>query len=150
MAKVDITVVPYKGTGPLTNDLLGGHVPLSFNTIPASVSQIGAGQLRGIAVAAAKRTAALPDVPTSAEAGLAGFEAVQYYGLAAPAGTPKAIVERINKELRAILATDDMKKRLLAEGSEPTPGAPEDYAANIKQEEGKWADLIAKLGLKIE
>ncbi|HEX4408796.1 MAG TPA: tripartite tricarboxylate transporter substrate-binding protein [Xanthobacteraceae bacterium] len=150
MASVDITVVTYKGTGPLTNDLLGGHVPLGFNTIPASVSQIGAGQLRGIAVAAAKRTAALPDVPTSAQAGLPGFEAVQYYGLAAPAGTPQPIVARLNKELRAILATDDMKKRLLAEGSEPTPGTPEDYAANIKQEEGKWAGLIAKLGLKIE
>jgi tripartite-type tricarboxylate transporter receptor subunit TctC len=150
MAGVDITVVTYKGTGPLTNDLLGGHVPLGFNTIPASVSQIAAGQLRGIAVTAAKRSAALPDVPTSAEAGLPGFEAVQYYGLAAPAGTPQPIVERLNKELVAILKTDDMKKRLLAEGSEPTPGTPNDYAANIKTEEGKWAALIAKLGLKIE
>jgi tripartite-type tricarboxylate transporter receptor subunit TctC len=150
MAGVDITVVTYKGTGPLTTDLLGGHVPLGFNTIPASVSQIAAGQLRGIAVTATKRSAALPDVPTSAEAGLPGFEAVQYYGLAAPAGTPRPIVERLNKELVAILKTDDMKTRLLAEGSEPTPGAPDDYAANIKQEEGKWADLIAKLGLKIE
>jgi tripartite-type tricarboxylate transporter receptor subunit TctC len=150
MAGVDITVVTYKGTGPLTNDLLGGHVPLGFNTIPASVSQIAAGQLRGIAVAASKRSAALPDVPTSAESGLPGFEAVQYYGLAAPAGTPRPIVERLNKELRAILATDDMKKRLLNEGSEPTPGAPEDYATNIKREESKWADLIQKLGLKIE
>jgi tripartite-type tricarboxylate transporter receptor subunit TctC len=150
MAKVDITVVTYKGTGPLTNDLLGGHVPLGFNTIPASVSQIAAGQLRGIAVAATKRSAALPDVPTAAESGLPGFEAVQYYGLAAPAGTPRPIVERLNRELRAILTTDDMKKRLLAEGSEPAPGSPEDYAANIKHEEGKWADLIQKLGLKIE
>jgi tripartite-type tricarboxylate transporter receptor subunit TctC len=150
MAGVDITVVTYKGTGPLTNDLLGGHVPLGFNTIPASVSQIAAGQLRGVAVAATKRSAALPDVPTAAESGLPGFEAVQYYGLAAPAGTPQPIVERLNKELRAILSTDDMKKRLLAEGSEPVPGSPEDYTANIKREEGKWADLIQKLGLKIE
>jgi tripartite-type tricarboxylate transporter receptor subunit TctC len=150
LAGVDITVVTYKGTGPLTTDLLGGHVPLGFNTIPASVSQILAGQLRGIAVTSAKRSAALPDVPTAAESGLPGFEAVQYYGLAAPAGTPRPIVERLNKELRAILSTDDMKKRLLAEGSEPMPGSPEDYAVNIKREEGKWADLIQKLGLKIE
>jgi tripartite-type tricarboxylate transporter receptor subunit TctC len=150
MARTDITVVTYKGTGPLTNDLLGGHVPLGFNTIPASVSQIAAGQLRGIAVAATKRSAALPDVPTSAESGLPGFEAVQYYGLAAPAGTPRPIIERLNKELRAILTTDDMKKRLLAEGSEPAPGSPENYAANIKHEEGKWAELIQKLRLKIE
>src|SRR5271169_4503413 len=119
MGGVDITVVTYKGTAALTNDLLGNHVPLGFNTIPASISQIGAGQLRGIAVAATARTAALPDVPTAAESGLPGFEAVQYYGLAAPAGTPPQIVERLNKELRGILTTDDMKKKLVAQGSDP-------------------------------
>jgi tripartite-type tricarboxylate transporter receptor subunit TctC len=150
MAGVDITVVTYKGTGPLTNDLLGNHVPLGFNTIPASVSNIQAGQLRGIAVAGATRSAALPNVPTAAESGLPGFEAVQYYGLAAPAGTPRPIVERLNKELRGILSSDDMKKRLIAEGSDPVPGTPEDYAANIAHEEGKWAALVKKLGLKIE
>src|SRR5271155_3660401 len=150
MAGTDITIVPYKGTGPLTTDLLGNHVPLGFNTIPASVSQIAAGQLRGIAVTGAVRSPALPNVPTAAESGLPGFEAVQYYGLAAPAGTPRPIIERLNKELQGILATDDMKKRLLQEGSEPTPGTPEDYAANIAREEGKWAALIKQLGLKIE
>jgi len=150
MANVDITVVTYKGTGPLTTDLLGGHVPLGFNTIPAAVSNIQAGQLRAIAVTAAARSPALPSVPTSAEAGLPGFEAVQYYGLAAPAGTPRPIVDRLNKELQIVLKSDDMKKQLIAQGSEPTPGTPEDYAANIKHEEGKWADLIKKLGLKLE
>jgi tripartite-type tricarboxylate transporter receptor subunit TctC len=150
MAGTEITVVTYKGTGPLTNDLLGGHVQIGFNTIPASVSNIAAGALRGIAVAATKRSAALPDVPTAAEAGLPGFEAVQYYGLAAPAGTPRPIVERLNKELRAILATDDMKKLLVEAGTDPTPSTPEEYAANIQHEEGKWADLVKKLGLKLE
>ena len=150
MAGVDITVVTYKGTGPLTTDLLGNHVPLGFNTIPASVSQITAGQLRGIAVASATRSAALPDVPTSAESGLPGFEAVQYYGLAAPAGTPRPVIDRLNKELQVILKSDDMTKRLSADGSEPTPGTPEDYAVNIQREEGKWAALIKKLGLKLE
>ncbi|HEX3506317.1 MAG TPA: tripartite tricarboxylate transporter substrate binding protein [Xanthobacteraceae bacterium] len=150
MAGTQITVVTYKGTGPLTNDLLGGHVQLGFNTIPASVSNIAAGALHGIAVAAATRSAALPNVPTAAESGLPGFEAVQYYGLAAPAGTPRPIVERLNKELRAILATDDMKKLLRDAGSDPTPSTPEEYAANIKHEEGKWADLVKKLGLKLE
>jgi tripartite-type tricarboxylate transporter receptor subunit TctC len=150
MAGVDITIVTYKGTGPLTNDLLGGHVPLGFNTIPASVSQIAAGQLRGIAVTAAVRSAALPDVPTAAESGLPGFEAVQYYGLAAPAGTPRPIIDRLNKELRLILTSDDMKKRLVADGSDPAPSTPEEYAANIQREEGKWAALIKKIGLKIE
>jgi tripartite-type tricarboxylate transporter receptor subunit TctC len=146
----DIAVVTYKGTGPLTNDLLGNHVPLGFNTIPASISNIAAGQLRGLAVTATKRSAAVPDVPTAAESGLPGFEAVQYYGLAAPAGTPRPIVERLNKELRAILASDEMKKRLIDDGADPTPSTPEEYAANIAREEGKWAALVQKLGLKIE
>jgi tripartite-type tricarboxylate transporter receptor subunit TctC len=150
MAGTDITVVTYKGTGPLTNDLLGNHISLGFNTIPASVSNIAAGQLRGIAVAAPERSAALPDVPTAAESGLPGFEAIQYYGLAAPAGTPRPIVDRINKELRAILTSDEMKKRLIADGSDPAPSTPEEYGDNIKREEGKWAALVAKLGLKLE
>jgi tripartite-type tricarboxylate transporter receptor subunit TctC len=150
MAGTDITVVTYKGTGPLTNDLLGNHVSLGFNTIPASVSNIAAGQLRGLAVAAPVRSAALPDVPTAAQSGLPGFEAVQYYGLAAPAGTPRPIIDRLNKELRAILTFDEMKKRLIADGSDPVPSTPEEYAANIRHEEGKWAALIKKLGLKIE
>jgi tripartite-type tricarboxylate transporter receptor subunit TctC len=150
LAGTEITVVTYKGTGPLTNDLLGNHVPLGFNTIPASISNIAAGQLRGLAVAATKRSAAVPEVPTAAESGLPGFEAVQYYGLAAPAGTPRPIVERLNKELRAILASDEMKKRLIDDGADPTPSTPEEYAANIAREEGKWAALVQKLGLKIE
>ena len=150
MAGVDITVVTYKGTAPLTNDLLGNHVPLGFNTIPASVSQIQAGQLRAIAVTGATRSAALPEVPTAAASGLPGFEAVQYYGVTAPAGVPRPIIERLNRELRAILNSDDMKKRLIADGSDPAPSTPEEYAANIQREEGKWAALIKKLGLKIE
>jgi tripartite-type tricarboxylate transporter receptor subunit TctC len=150
MAGIDLTIVTYKGTGPLTTDLLGGHVPLGFNTIPATVSNIQAGQLRALAVASAERSAALPDAPTAAQSGLPGYEAVQYYGLAAPAGTPRPIIERLNKELQAILTSDDMKKRLIADGSEPTPGTPEDYAANIRREEGKWAALIKKLGLKFD
>ena len=145
MAGTDITVVTYKGTGPLTNDLLGNHVPLGFNTIPASVSNIAAGQLRGIAVAAPVRSAALPDVPTAAESGLPGFEAMQYYGLAAPAGTPRPIVDRINKELRAILASDEMKKRLLPTAAILRPARPKNTAttssakkANGRRWFGNW------------
>ena len=150
LAGTQITVVTYKGTGPLTNDLLGNHVPLGYNTIPASISNIAAGQLRGLAVTSMKRSAAVPDVPTAAESGLPGFEVVQYYGLAAPAGTPRPIVERLNKELRAILTSDEMKKRLIDDGTDPTPSTPEEYAANIASEEGKWAALAQKLGLKFE
>ena len=106
--------------------------------------------MRGIAVAAPVRSAALPDVPTAAESGLPGFEAIQYYGLAAPVGTPRPIIDRINKELRAILTSDEMKKRLIADGSDPAPSTPEEYGTNIKREEAKWAALVSKLGLKIE
>ena len=149
-AGVDTTVVTYKGTAPLTNDVLGNHVPLGFDTIPAAVSNVGAGQLRAIAVTGAVRSAALPNVPTAVQSGLPGFEAVQYYGLTAPAGVPRPIVERLNKELQRILAAEDFRKRLIADGSDPTPSTPEQYADNIKREEGKWAALVKKLGLKLE
>jgi tripartite-type tricarboxylate transporter receptor subunit TctC len=149
-AGVDIATVTYKGTAPLTNDVLGNHVPLGFDTIPAAVSNVQAGQLRAIAVTGATRSAALPDVPTAAESGLPGFEAVLYYGLAAPAGVPRPIVERLNAELRKILADDDFKKRLIADGSDPTPSTSDQYAANIKREEAKWAGLVKKLGLTLE
>jgi len=150
LAKVDITVVSYKGTAPLTNDLLGDHVPIGFNTIPAAISNVQSNKLRAIAVTGTARSAALPDVPTAAESGLPGFEVVQYYGLIAPAGVPRPIVERLNKELRTMLAADDFKKRLITYGDDPAPSTPEEYAENIRREEGKWAALVKKLGLKLD
>jgi len=149
-ADVDITVVTYKGTAPLTNDLLGNHVPLGFDTIPAAVSQVQAGQLRAIAVTGPGRSAALPDVPTAAEAGLPGFDAVLYYGLSAPAGVPRPIIDRLNKELRTMLTDEDFKNHLISVGDDPAPSTPEQYAENMKREEGKWSALVAQLGLKIE
>jgi len=150
MAGVDITVVSYKGTAALTNDVLGNHVPIGFDTIPAAISNVQAKQLRAIAVTGTARSAALPDVPTAAQSGLPGFEAVQYYGLIAPAGVPRPIVERLNKELRTMLAADDFKKRLVAYGDDPAPSSPAEYAANIRGEEAKWAALVKKLGLKLD
>jgi tripartite-type tricarboxylate transporter receptor subunit TctC len=146
----EMTIVSYKGTGPLTNDLVGGHVAVGLNTIPPAIGNIEAGRLRAIAVAAPARSAALPDVPTAAESGLPGFEAVQYYGLSAPAGIPRPIVERLNKELRSMIESEEMTKRIVADGGDPIASTPEEYAANIEREEGKWAALIKKLGLKIE
>ncbi len=150
LAGVDVTVVSYKGTAALTNDVLGNHVPIGFDTIPAAISNVQAKQLRAIAVTGAARSAALPDVPTAAESGLPGFEAVQYYGLIAPAGVPRPIVERLNKELRTMLVADDFKKKLITYGDDPAPSTPEEYAENIKREEGKWAALVKKLGLKLD
>ena len=96
------------------------------------------------------RSAALPKVPTAAEAGLPGFDAVLYYGLTAPAGVSRPIVDRLNKELRTMLAADDFKNRLISVGDDPAPSTPEQYAENIKREEAKWAALVTKHGLKIE
>jgi len=149
-AAVNTTIVTYRGTAPLTTDVMGNHVPLGFDTIPAAISQIQAGQLRAIAVTGAARSAALPDVPTAVESGLPRFEAVQYYGILAPAGVPRPIVDRLNKELRSMLTDAAFKKRLVEAGDDPAPSTPEEYAANIKREEGKWAALIKKLGLKVE
>jgi tripartite-type tricarboxylate transporter receptor subunit TctC len=146
----DLTIVTYKGTGPLTNDLVGGHVMLAFNTVPPAISNIQAGKIKAIAVCAPARLAALPEVPTATEAGLPGLDVVLYYGLLAPAGTPATIVERLNKELRAIVNSDEMKTRLIADGGGPMASTPEEYAANIEREEGKWRALVDKLGLKIE
>lgn len=150
MAGVDLSIITYKGTGPLTNDLLGGHVPLGFNTIPATIGNIAAGTLRPLAVTAARRATVLPDVPTSAESGLPGFEAGFYYGMSAPAGTPRPIVEKLNAELRRIISSADMHERLVQEGTDPVTSTPEEYAANLEREEAKWAELIKKLGLKFE
>jgi len=150
MTGAEITIVLYKGTGPLTNDLVGGHVAVGFNTIPPARSNIEAGNLHAIAVAAHARSAALPDVPTATESGLPGFEATQYYGLSAPAGTPRPIIEQLNKELRSMIESEEMTKRIVADGGDPIASTSEEYAANIEREEGKWAALIKKLGLKIE
>jgi len=150
LTNADVTIVTYKGTGPLTNDLLGGHVMLAFNTVPPAIGNIQAGKIKAIAVAAPQRLAVLPDVPTAAESGVPGLDAVLYYGLLAPAGTPGPIIERLNTELRAIVSSDDFKKRMIADGGGPTASTPQEYAANIAREEGKWSGLVKKLGLKVE
>ena len=149
MSGVDMTIVTYKGTGPLTTDLLGGHIQVAFNTLPPAIGNIKAGKLRAIAVAAPQRLAAIPDVPTTAEAGMPGLDIVQYYGLVAPAGTPKPIIARLNKELRKIVMSKDVTQRIISDGGGPVASTPEEYAANIKREEGKWAALIKKLGLVV-
>jgi tripartite-type tricarboxylate transporter receptor subunit TctC len=149
MTGADITIVTYKGTGPLTNDLVGGHVPLAFNTTAPALGNIQAGKIRPIAVAAPRRSAALPDVPTAAESGLPGFEAVLYYGIAAPGGTPRAIVERLNAALRTVVTSDEVSKRIVADGGDPAASTPEEYAENIAREEAKWRALLDKLGLVV-
>ena len=149
-AGIDFAVVTYKGTGPLTNDLLGGHVPVAFNVLAPAMGNLQAGTLRAIATAGPMRLSLLPDIPTIAESGLPGFEAVLHYGLMAPAGTPAEIVERLNLVLRTALNDPEVKARILADGGDPLPSTPREYAADIEKEEPKWSALIRRLGLKVE
>ena len=141
---------PYKGSNPLITDLAGGHVKVGFNPIPVSRAALEGGLIRALAGTSLKRSALFPDLPTVAESGLPGFDAVLSYGLVAPAGTPQPIIERLNKELRAALATDEVKRRLYQEGAEPMATTPEEHAALIDREEGKWSALIKSIGLKPE
>ena len=150
ITNTDATIIPYKGTGQVMNDLVGGHVPIAFGVLPPALGNLQAGTLRAIAVFGDKRFSLLPDVPTANESGLPGFESVLHYGLLAPAGTPRPILERLNKELRALVNSDEVKKRIHAEGGDPLASTPEEYGADIDREETKWAGLIRKLHLKVE
>jgi tripartite-type tricarboxylate transporter receptor subunit TctC len=150
MSGADVTIIPYKGTAALTTDLLGGHVPVGFNVIAPAMGSLRGGSLRAIAVAGPTRSGLFPDVPTVNESGLPGFEAVLHYGLLAPAGTPKEIIAQLNKELRTLVTSPDVRERIAAEGGDPLPSSPEQYAADIDQEEAKWSVLIKKLNLKVE
>ena len=147
---VEATIVPYKGTAQLMNDLLGGHVPVAFGVLPPAMGNLSAGTLRGIAILDKQRFSLLPDVPTSHESGLPGFESVLHYGLLGPAGLPKPIVDKLNAAMKAVAATDEVKKRINNEGGDAMTSTPAEYAADIDQEERKWATLIKKLNLKVD
>lgn len=150
MAGVKLTHIPYKGTGPALNDLLGGHILLAFAPIPSTHALAQSGALRMLAVTSLKRTSLVPDIPTVAESGLPGFEAVLRYGLVAPANTPRAAIDRLNTELRAALATPEVQKQLATEGAEAEPSTPEEYAADIDREETKWSQIVRQSGAKAD
>jgi tripartite-type tricarboxylate transporter receptor subunit TctC len=139
--------IPYKGTGPALQDLIGGHIPVAFAPIPATHENSQAGTMRMLAVTSLTRSGLLPDVPTIAET-LPGYEAVLRYGLIAPAGTPRPIIERLNKELNAALRSQELKKRLAIDGAEVLPSTPAEYALDIDYEEVQWAKMVKASGAK--
>jgi tripartite-type tricarboxylate transporter receptor subunit TctC len=149
-AGITLVHIPYKGTGPALTDLLGGHIPMAFAPVPASHANVAAGKLRALAVTSTTRSGLMPEVPTIAESGLAGFDASLYYGLVAPAGTPRPVIDKLNKALHDALASDEVKKQLGNDGTEITPGTPEDYAAFIDKDEKKWAGLVKQSGVEQE
>lgn len=149
-AGIQGTIIPYKGSAPVTTDLLGGHIAIAFGVLPPALGNIKAGKLRAVAVASLKRSSLIPDVPTFNESGMPGFESVLHYGLLAPAGTPKEIVDKLSTELRKLVDTDDVKKQIHAEGGDPMTSTPAEYATDIDKEEKKWGGLVRKLNLKVE
>jgi tripartite-type tricarboxylate transporter receptor subunit TctC len=148
MAGIRLTHIPYRGTAPALNDLLGGHVDIYFSSLPPALGLIAEGKVRALAVTGSRREPALPDLPTVAEAGLPGYEAVLHYGIAAPAGTPRPIVDKLNAALREALAAADTRAAMASAGVEPMPSTPEDYAADIDREETKWSRIVKQSGAK--
>jgi tripartite-type tricarboxylate transporter receptor subunit TctC len=152
MTETDIVHITYKGSGPAVIDMISGQVPtmIMFDNLPSSLPQIKAGKLMALGVTSATRTPILPEVPTIAEAALPGYEATPWFGVLAPAGTPKEIIDKLNSEIVAILGMPSVKERLLEQGAEPVGDAPEHFVEVIEADLTKWAALIEKAGISID
>ncbi|HYG41879.1 MAG TPA: tripartite tricarboxylate transporter substrate binding protein [Bordetella sp.] len=150
MAGVDVLHVPYKGSGPAMTDLMGGQVLSMIETVPAAQGHVKAGKLRALAVTSDQRAEALPDVPTTAEAGLANFQVSSMFGIVAPAGTPAPVLEKLNGALKEIMAKPQVRAALLNQGAVATWTTPADAAARIAAERAKWAQVIKDAGVKAE
>jgi len=149
-AGIELTHIPYKGSGPALTDLLGGHVQIYFSSLPPAIGLVKDGKLRALGVTGLRRSASFPDVPTVAEQGLPGFEAVLHYGIVAPAGTPRPIIDKLNASLRAALGDSKVHDHIATEGAEPLPTSPDEYAADIDREETKWSALVRKSGASVK
>lgn len=150
MAGIRMTHVPYKGGGPSAQALISGETALSFVDVITALPQAQAGRLRPIATSTATRTSLMPNLPTIAESGLPGFESVTSFGMFAPAGTPREIVARVNREIAKALGTADVKEKLRAQGIDPIGSTPEDLVAHQKREIAKWGKVIREQGIKFE
>ena len=150
LAKVNVQSVPYKGSAPVSSDVLGGQIPFGVVDVPSAISNVRAGKLRALAVTSKTRIAAAPDVPTFEEAGVPGYEAVGWFGSVAPAGTPREIIQRLNLETRNALALPDVRERVIAAGTEPATTTPEEFAAYIREETKKWGEVVKAGGIKLQ
>jgi tripartite-type tricarboxylate transporter receptor subunit TctC len=150
MAHIDINHIPYKGSAPALVDLIGGHVTVMFDNMPTSLPHVRAGKLRAIAVSTAKRSFALPQLPTVAESGLPGFEVSVWFSVLAPAATPRDIVQKLNAVLVKALQSPDVKQRLAEQGAEPVGNTPEQFAATIQRDLAKWAKVVKDANVKLD
>ena len=150
MAKVDIAHIPYKGAGPMLIDLIGGQVQMGFDNLPSTIGHIRSGKVRAIAVTTPKRSPVAPEIPTMAESGLPGYEVSAWFGLLAPAGTPKAVIDALYANVAAALKQPDMEKQLYDLGAEPGGNTPEAYAKQIAADVEMWKKVVAATGVKAE
>ena len=150
MTGIDMQHVPYKGSAPAVTDLLGGQISMMFDNMPSAIQHVKSGKLRPLAVTTAKRSPALPNVPTIAESGVKGYEATSWFGLLAPAGTPPAIINRLNADLVKILAMPDVKKQMAEQGAEAYSETPAAFAGFIKSETAKWAKVVKASGAVVD
>jgi tripartite-type tricarboxylate transporter receptor subunit TctC len=148
MARIDLVSVPYKGGGPAVIDLVAGRVQIYFSTLPPALSHVQAGRLRGLAVTTLKRVNLIGDVPTVAESGLPGFEVVGWFGIFAPAGTPRPVIAKLNKEINQVLSMPDVQQRFASQGLIPGGGTPEELGRFLRAEMAKWGALIKEVGIK--
>jgi len=150
LAGVQIVHIPYKGSAPAVTDLLGGQVHLMFDNVPNVLPHVKAGKLVALGQTGVKRSPLISDIPTVAEAGVAGYEVTVWFGLVAPAGTPREVVQKLNAETLRILAMPDVRERFLAQGVEPAGGTPEQFGEHIRTQMAKWAKVVADAGVKAE
>ena len=149
-AGIQINHIPYKGSAPALVDLLGGRLSMMFDTIAQQSQNIAAGKLHALAVTGATRSPLLPNVPTGQQAGLKGFDVTIWYGVLAPRGTPAPVVERLHREIVAVMGTDEMKKRMEADGAEARTTTPAEFAALIKSDTAKWAPVVKNSGASLD
>ena len=149
-ARIKLVHVPYKGSGPAVTDLVGGQVQLMFGNLVAVLPQYKAGRLRALAVTGEKRTAAAPELPTVSEAGVPGYSVISWFGVLAPAGTPREIITRLNAELIQAMRAPEMRDKLAGDGAEPSTGTPEQFAAFIKNEITQWTTVVRNAGITAE
>ena len=147
-AKVEMTHVPYRGSGPALSDLMAGQVQVMFANMPGTVQQVKAGKLRVLAATGAKRASSLPEVPTIAEAGLPGYQAATWFGILAPAGTPREIVTKLNAEIGKALRASDLEEHLRADGADVVGGTPEQFGAFLQSEVERWGPVVKRAGIK--
>lgn len=150
MTGVQMTHVPYKGSGPATVDVMAGTIPLAFVDLSSALPHIRAGKVRGLATPGARRTLSAPELPTVSEQGIAGFDAVGWFGLAGPAGMPKDVLNRLSSEVNRVMNLPEVREKSMAMGAEPAPGTPEEFDAFIRAEIPKWANVVKTGAIKID